>query len=106
MGCLRARLRSAAAGSSSSSSTRAARRPQPMYDVIRHMKRTTIFLDGGLERDLKLFAERQQRTTASVVREALAQWVEAQRVPPGRRPGFVKIGRSGRSDTAEDHEAL
>ena len=70
------------------------------------MKRTTIFLDAGLERDLKLFAERQQRTTASVVREALGQWVEAQRAVPARRPGFVRMGRSGHADTAERHEAL
>jgi hypothetical protein len=70
------------------------------------MKRTTIFLDPALERDLRLHADRQGRSTASVVREALAQWVEVQRGSPAARPGFVAAGRSGRSDTAQSHEAL
>lgn len=70
------------------------------------MKRTTMFLDPALERDLKLYADRQGRSTASVVREALAQWVDAQRAAPAARPGFVATGRSGYADTAERAEDL
>jgi hypothetical protein len=70
------------------------------------MKRTTLFLDPLVERDLRLFAERQGRSTASVVREALVQWVDAQREARVPRPGFVAMGRSGHTDTAERHEAL
>jgi predicted transcriptional regulator len=70
------------------------------------MKRTTMFLDPELERDVRRYAERQGRSTASVVREALAQWVEAQRAVPAARPAFVASARSGRSDTAEGHESL
>lgn len=69
------------------------------------MKRTTVFLEEGLERDVKALAERQGRTTASVVREALAEYVVRQRV---RRPAlsFTAVGRSGRSDVAERHEEI
>jgi len=76
------------------------------YDILRHMKRTTIFIDSELERDLRLYAERQGRSTASVVREALAQWVVLQRTVPKTRPGFVATGGSGHADTAERAEEL
>jgi len=69
------------------------------------MKRTTIFLDEELERNVKALAARQGQSTASVVREALAEYV-------ARRPvgvaalSFVAAGRSGRHDVAERHEEL
>ena len=69
------------------------------------MKRTTVFLDEGLDRDVKALAERQGRPAASVVREALAEYVVRNRE---RRPAlsFVAAGRSGRRDVAERHEAI
>lgn len=68
------------------------------------MKRTTVFLDESLERDLHAIARRQKRPLASVVREALHGYVhrEVRRRGPGLR--FTGIGASGRSDTAERHE--
>jgi predicted transcriptional regulator len=70
------------------------------------MKRTTIFVDAETERDLRLYAEREGRSTASVVREALAQWLDTRRAAPAVRPGFVASGRSGRRDIASRHESL
>lgn len=69
------------------------------------MKRTTVFLDEGLERDVKALAQRQGRPAASVVREALAEYVARNRE---RRPAlsFVAAGRSGRRDVAERHEEI
>jgi hypothetical protein len=65
-----------------------------------------MFIEAELERDLRLHAGRLGRSTASVVREALAQWVDAQRAAPTARPGFVATGRSGHADTAERAEEL
>jgi hypothetical protein len=69
------------------------------------MKRTTIFLDEGLERDLQGLARRQSRPVASLVREALEEYV-ADRRRAGVPLSFVGAGASGRSDVAERHEAL
>ena len=65
-----------------------------------------MFLDPSMERDLQLIAERERRSTASVVREALGAWIAERKTVRPRRPGFVAAGRSGTSDTAERHEAL
>src|SRR3954452_12187569 len=70
------------------------------------MKRTTIFLAPETERDLHLYAEREGRSTASVVREALAQWLQTRRAAPVQRPGFVASGQSGRADVAERHDSM
>jgi hypothetical protein len=75
------------------------------YAVIRHMKRTTIFIPETLERDLQLYARRAGRPVASVVREAVAQYL----THAGRStalPSFASIAASGRTDVAERHEAL
>jgi hypothetical protein len=67
------------------------------------MKRTTIFIDEGIERELRLVARRRRRSVAAVVREAIAREVAAE----ARRPlRFVGIGDSGRHDIAERHEEL
>jgi predicted transcriptional regulator len=71
-----------------------------------YMKRTTMFLDAALEQDLRRYAEQQDRSVASVVREALTLWVDAQRARPAVRPAFVAVGRSGHADTAERHESI
>jgi hypothetical protein len=69
------------------------------------MKRTTIFVPESLERDLQLYARRQNRSVAWVVREALAEYLVARRAKAGL-PSFTGIGISGRSDIADRHEAL
>lgn len=69
------------------------------------MKRTTIFIDEPVERDLKALAAADGRSAAALVREAIAEYLARR----GRRHaelGFLAAGRSGRSDTAEKHEEL
>lgn len=68
------------------------------------MKRTTIFIDESLERDLQVLAERQGRSKAAVVRTALERFVRQEKQRAELDLGFVGIGRSGRSDIAERHE--
>jgi len=70
------------------------------------MKRTTIFIDESVQADLQVLARRQQRPVAAVVREAVAQYVVAQRHSLPSKLGFVGIGRSGTADTAERHDEL
>ena len=75
------------------------------YDIIHHMKRTTIFIDEALENDLRALAEREKRSVSGLVREALASYVaKRKRTAPG--PKFIALGRSGHRDTAEKHEEL
>ena len=69
------------------------------------MKRTTIFVPESLERDLQLYAVRVGRPTASVVREALVEYI-AHRRPQGDLPSFTGAFASGHADTAERHDAL
>ena len=70
-----------------------------------HMKRTTIFVPETLERDLQLYAKREGKPAAAVVREALAEYI-ARRQPASALPSFAGRFASGRSDTAERHEEL
>jgi predicted transcriptional regulator len=71
------------------------------------MKRTTIFLEEQLERELQALARRQGRPMAGVVREAVEQYVVGARTAHGAAPrGFVALGRSGQHDTADRHEDL
>lgn len=67
------------------------------------MRRTTIFVPEPLERDLQLYARRAQTPVASVVREAIAEYLTA-RQPKSMLPSFTGIANSGRTDTAERHE--
>src|SRR5437870_9105644 len=82
-----------------------ASRPASSCDSICHMKRTTIFVPESLERDLQLYAAREGKSTASVVREALAEYVAKRRVA-GALPSFTGAFASGHTDTAERHEEL
>src|SRR4026208_1635454 len=62
-----------------------------IYVSICHMKRTTVFLPEALERELQLCARQEGRPTASLVREALAEYVP--RHPPGAdRPPAPRPG--------------
>ena len=69
------------------------------------MKRTTIFIDEALERDLRAIAERDIRPVSGLVREALGAYV-ARRKKEAPKLGFVAFGRSGHRDTSEMHEEL
>src|SRR5438034_528466 len=69
------------------------------------MKRTTIFVPESLERDLQLYARREGKPTAAVVREALAAYL-ADRRPARALPSFAGAFASGRTDTADRHEDI
>jgi predicted transcriptional regulator len=70
------------------------------------MKRTTLFIEEALERDLQAIARQEKRPVAWLVREALAEYVANRE--PGNAPAlsFIGAGASGRTDTAERHEEL
>lgn len=57
------------------------------------MRRTSILLDPGLLAEVERIARRQGRPTSHVIREALEQYVKAQRELTRELPGFVGIGR-------------
>lgn len=75
-----------------------------VYDIIRHMKRTTIFIDESLEKDVQAIARQRGVPVAQVVREAVAAYVTAERASTPL--SFIAAGSSGRSDTAARHEEL
>lgn len=70
------------------------------------MKRTTIFLDAAVERDLQALARQASRPLAALVREALAEYVSSRQPGTPARPGFVACGSSGHHDGAERHEEI
>lgn len=63
------------------------------------MKRTTVFLDDKLLRQLKRLAQRRGVSFASVVREAMATYV-AEPVSEGNVPSVAGRYASGKRDTA------
>ena len=69
------------------------------------MKRTTIFVSESLERDLQLYAKREGKPAAAVVREAIAEYIADGR---GRTklPSFTGAFSGPYTDTAERHEEL
>jgi hypothetical protein len=69
------------------------------------MKRTTLFVPEELERDLHLYANRDGRPTASLVREALTEYV-ARRRGEHPLPSFAARFESGHQDTAGRHDEL
>lgn len=68
------------------------------------MKRTTIFLDPKVERELKRVAARRGVTFATVVREAMAAYLV--KPPAGTLPSIAGRFSSGRTDTSERAEEL
>jgi hypothetical protein len=66
--------------------------------------RTTVYLDAADYQRLKLLARAQGRSTAELIREAVASYAGAQRPP--RLPGSIASGRSGRGDVAARAEEL
>jgi hypothetical protein len=69
------------------------------------MKRTTIFIPEALERDLQLYARREGKPAAAVVREAVAEYI-VRKQPVTRLPSFAGAFDSGHTDTAERHDEL
>ena len=69
------------------------------------MKRTTIFVPESLERDLQLYAKREGKPAAAVVREAIAEYIADGR-SRAKLPSFTAAFDSGHTDTAERHEEL
>jgi hypothetical protein len=69
------------------------------------MKRTTIFVPEHLERDLQLYAKREGKATAAVVREAIAVYI-ADGPTRAKLPSFTAAFSGRHTDTAERHEAL
>lgn len=76
------------------------------YDIIRSMKRTTIFIDEAVENDLKALANTADVPVASLVREALAEYVARRRETASLSVRFLAAGRSGRQDVAERSEEI
>ena len=70
------------------------------------MKRTTIFLDEGTDRELHHLARREKLPVAALVRDALGRFLDEARRGKGLRLRFLAVGRSGHHDTAERAEEL
>ncbi|HVZ48039.1 MAG TPA: CopG family transcriptional regulator [Gemmatimonadaceae bacterium] len=68
------------------------------------MKRTTVFLDDKLLRDLKRVARRDGVSVAAVVREAMAAYVA--RPAAGSLPSVAGAFASGHADTSERVDEL
>ena len=69
------------------------------------MKRTTVQIDQVLYMDLQQLAEQKGKTPTHVIREALAEYVVANR-EVSKLPSFAALGSSGYTDTAERAEEL
>lgn len=66
--------------------------------------KTTVYLDAADYQRLKVLARAQGRSTAELIREAVATYARDQRPP--RLPSSVGAARSGRGDIAERAEEL
>lgn len=64
------------------------------------MKRTSLFLDEQLLRQLKRVAARRGVSFATVVREAMAAYVAAPMTSGGTLPSVAGKFSSGRTDTS------
>ena len=67
-------------------------------------KKTTVYLEGEDYRRLKMLARERQVGAASLVREAVAEYVV--RHARGRRPKSIGAGASVRRDVARQAERL
>ena len=70
------------------------------------MKRTTLFLEEGTERELRLLAQRKKLPVAALVRAALERYLYEAKRGKAMRLRFLGAGRSGHHDTAERAEEL
>ncbi len=69
------------------------------------MKRTTVFADDDVLRQLHEIARRENLSVSEVTRKALHEYV-ARRRRRRARLSLIGIGRSGRKDVAERAEEL
>ena len=69
------------------------------------MKRTTIFADEALLREVAELAQAEKRSVAEITREALQAYLDRKR-PRRKKLSFVGIGKSRETDVAERHEEL
>ena len=69
------------------------------------MKRTTVFADDEVLRQLREMAKRENVTVSHLTRKALQEYV-ARRRPRRSRLSLVGIGRSGRKDVAARAEKI
>jgi hypothetical protein len=78
-----------------------------MYDIIRHMKRTTMFFPEALEAELHAYARGENKPVAWVVREAVTAYLVQNR-KPFALPAIVGKYASGRGDVSEriEHEGF
>jgi hypothetical protein len=66
--------------------------------------KTTVYVAAGDYRRLKAIAHEQERSTAELVRDAIAEY--AKRHGGRGKPRSVGIGHSGRGDLSERAEQL
>lgn len=64
------------------------------------MKKTTVYLEPWLDRDLKLIAEQEGKSKAEVIREALA--VRAMEASPQPRIKMIGMWKDGPTDLSEN----
>ena len=69
------------------------------------MKRTTIFAEEELFKEIKDISKEENRSLADVIREAMENYINQKRQKK-KRLSFIGIGNSGRKDIAENHEEL
>jgi predicted transcriptional regulator len=68
------------------------------------LTRTTVYVDAEAYRRLKARAEREGRTAAELVREAVSQYMARQLAAP--RATSIGKGRSGKGNVSERAETL
>ena len=69
------------------------------------MKRTTIFAEEELYKEIKDISNEENRSVAEIIREAMENYIKQKRLTK-KRLSFIGIGNSGRKDIAENHEEL
>lgn len=75
-----------------------------MVPYMVDIKKTTVYLSVGDYRRLKALAREQGRSTAELIREAVAEY--ARRRGSLRRPASVGAGKSGVGDISDRAEEL
>jgi predicted transcriptional regulator len=68
------------------------------------LMKTTIYLPAADYRRLKVLARQQDRPTAELIREAVAEYTRRQ--GSARRPASVGAGKSGAGDISQRAEEL
>ncbi len=70
------------------------------------MKRTTIFTDENLIKELKKLSQEENKSMAEAVREAIENYIMKKRAGKKKKLSFVAIGDSGKKNISEIHEEL